>query len=105
MEKLRNQIYTKKFVGIDVIPHKLVKMASNFLAQMLTTAISSNIKSSMFPENEKVATVVSLDKGKPFPFSGQLVSLNLFSKFYEEIIKDQHVLKYRKLFLAHDIYL
>ena len=40
-----------------------------------------------------------------FPFSGQLVLLNLFSKFYEEIIKDQHVLKYRKLFLAHDIYL
>ena len=65
MEKLRNQIYTKKFVGIDVIPHKLVKMSSNFLAQMLTTAISSSIKSSMFPENEKVATVVSLDKGKP----------------------------------------
>ena len=32
---------------------------------MLTTAISSSIKSSMFPENEKVATVVSLDKGKP----------------------------------------
>ena len=65
MEKLRNQIDTKKIVGIDVIPHKLVKMASNFLAPMLTTAISSSIKSSMFPENEKVATVVSLDKGKP----------------------------------------
>ena len=48
-----------------MIPHKLVKMASNFLAPMLTTAISSSIKSSMFPENEKVATVVSLDKGKP----------------------------------------
>ena len=65
MEKLRNQIDTKKIVGIDVIPHKLVKMASNFLAPMLTTAISSSIKSSTFPENEKVATVVSLDKGKP----------------------------------------
>ena len=33
-----------------------------------------------------------------FPFSGQLVLLNLFSKFYEEIIKDQHVLSIENYF-------
>ena len=56
--KKLNEIDTKKAVGIDTIPPKLIKMASNFLAPILTTAINSSIENSVFPENAKVATVV-----------------------------------------------
>ena len=65
MKKLLNEIDTKKAVGIDTIPPKIIKMASNFLAPILTTAINSSMENSVFPENAKVATVVPLDKGKP----------------------------------------
>ena len=64
VKKLLNDIDTKKAVGINTIPPKLIKMASNFLTPILTTAINSSIKNSVFPENSKIATVVPLDKGK-----------------------------------------
>ena len=56
---------TKKAVGIDTIPPKLIKLASNILAPILTTAINSSIENSVFSENAKVATVVPFDNGKP----------------------------------------
>ena len=65
MKKLLNEIDTKNVVGIDTIPPKLIKMASNFLTPILPTAINSSMENSVFPENAKVATVVPLDKGKP----------------------------------------
>ena len=65
MRKFLNFIDTKKAVGIDTIPFKLIKMASNFLAPTLTAVISSNIENRVFPDNAKVATVVPLEKGKP----------------------------------------
>ena len=96
MKELPNQIDTKKAVGIDTIPPRFIKMASNFLVPILTTAINSSIENNLFPENAKVATVVPLDKGKPGKndiSNFRLVSLlNKFSKFYERVIKDQLVL-------------
>ena len=65
VKKLLYEIDTKKAVGIDTIPPKLIKMASNVLAPILTTAIDSSIENIVFPENAKVATIVPLDKGKP----------------------------------------
>ena len=47
MNKLLNEIDTKKTVGIDAIPTKLIKTASNVLAPMLTTAINFNIEGSV----------------------------------------------------------
>ena len=95
VKKLPNQIDTKKAVGIDTIPPRFIKMASNFLVPILTTAINSSIENNLFPENAKVATVVPLDKGKPGKndiSNFRLVSLlNKFSKFYERVIKDQLV--------------
>ena len=67
-------------------------MASNFLAPVLTTAVNSSIKNSVFPENAKVATVVPLDKGKPdkndISNFRPASLLNTFSKFCERVIKD-----------------
>ena len=60
-----NETDTKKTVGIDTIPNKLIKIVSNLLAPIFTTPINSSIENSVFPENAKVATVVPLDKGKP----------------------------------------
>ena len=59
------KIDTKKTVGIDTISPKLIKIASNILAPILTTAINSSIENSVFSENAKVATIVPLDNGKP----------------------------------------
>ena len=102
VKKLLNDIDTKKVVGIDTIPPKLIKMASNFLAPIHTTAINSSMENSVFPENAKVATVVPLDKGKPdknYTSNFRQVSLlNTFSKFYEIVIKDQLVLSMENYF-------
>ena len=100
--KKLNEIDTKKAVGIDNIPPKLIKMASNVLVPILTTAISSSIENTVFPENAKVAAVVPLDKGKPDKNAisnfRPVSLLNTFSKFYERVIKDQLVLSMENYF-------
>ena len=58
MKNLLNQIDTKKPVGVDMIHPKLIKVASNFSAPILITAINSTIEKRMFPDNAKVSTVV-----------------------------------------------
>ena len=102
VEKLLNEINTKKAVCIDTIPPKLIKMASNFLATILTTAISSSLKNSVSAENRKVATVVPLDKGKPdkndISNFRPVSLLNTLSKFYERVIKNQLVLSMENYF-------
>ena len=96
MKKLLNEIDTEKVVVIDTIFPKLIKMASNFLPPILTTAISSSIENSVFPNSAKISTVVPLDKGKPdkndISNFRPVILLNTFSKFYERGIKDQFVL-------------
>ena len=102
MKKLLNEIDAKKAVGIDTIPPNLIKIASNYLAPILTTAISSSIENSVPPANAKVATVVPLDKGKPdkndISNFRPVSLLNTFSKFYEIVIKDQLVLSMENYF-------
>ena len=91
VKKLLNEIDTKKAVGIDTIPLKLIKMASDFLAPILTTAINFSIENS-----------VPLDKGKPdkndISNFRPVSLLNTFSKFYERVIKDQLVLSMENYF-------
>ena len=103
VKKLLNEIDTKKVVGVDTIPPKLIKKASDFLALMLTTTINSSTENSVFSENAKGATVVPLDKGKSdknYICNFRPVSLlNTFSKFYERVIKDQLVLSMENYFL------
>ena len=102
VKKLLNDIDTKKAVGINTIPPKLIKMASNFLTPILTTAINSSMEKSVFPENAKVATVVPLDEGKPdkndISNFRPVSLLNTFLKFYERVIKDQLVLSMENYF-------
>ena len=81
VKKLLNDIDTKKAVGIDTIPPKLIKMASNFLAPILTTAINSGIENSVSPENAKVATVSPLDKEKPYKNISNFRPVSLLNTF------------------------
>ena len=82
-----------KVPGIDKIPTKLVKLASDFLAEPLSIAINNSISTSTFPNNAKIASVVPIDKktdGKYVIFNFRPVSiLNCFSKVYENVIKNE----------------
>ena len=102
VKKLLSKIDTKKAVGIDTIPRKLIKMVSNFSSPILTTAINSSVENNVFPENTKVATVVPLDKGKPdkndISNFRPVSLLNTFSKFCERVIKGQLVLSMENYF-------
>ena len=91
---LLQKVNTKKSVGIDSIPSKLVKLAAEPLSQVVTEAISLCIKQNNLPNNAKVASVVLLDKGKSNKMSNfRPVSVfNTFSKIYEQGIKEQNVL-------------
>ena len=84
---------SKKAPGIDKIPTKLVKLASDILAEPLSIAINNSIKTSTFPNNAKIATVVPIDKktdDKYVIFNFRPVSiLNCFSKVYENVIKNE----------------
>ena len=86
---------SKKTPGIDNIPTKLVKLASDVLVEPLSIAFNNSISISTFPSNAKIASVVPIDKktdDKYVAFNFRLVSiLNCFSKVYESVIKNELV--------------
>ena len=79
--------------GIDKIPIKLVKLASDFLAESLSIAINNSISTSTFPNNAKIASVVPIDKKTDdkyvIPNFRPVGILNCFSKVYENVIKNE----------------
>ena len=54
-----------KSTGVCQIPRKLVSLASDDLAVLLTNAINCSIRSFISPQNAKTAAVCPLDKGEP----------------------------------------
>ena len=84
---------SKKAPGIDKIPTKLVKLASDFLAEPLPITINNSISSSTVPNNAKIASVVPIDKKTDDKYvisNFRPVSiLNCFSKVYENVIKNE----------------
>ena len=76
------------------IPPKLIKIASNFLASILITATNYSIEKSVFRDNAKVATVVSLDKGNQI----KMISLSIENYFstmvsaYRKNYSTQHII-------------
>ena len=53
---------SKKAPGIDKIPTKLAKLAPDILAEPLSIAINNGVRTSTFPNNSKITTVVPIDK-------------------------------------------
>ena len=93
IKNLFHKINIKKSTGEDQIPPKLVKLASKHLLKPVTNAVNSSIRSSVFPKKAKRAAVTPLDKGekdKNTIGNFRPVSvLNVFSKFFENVIKNQ----------------
>ena len=93
IKKLFLGINTKTSTGEDKIPTKLAKLARNHLLKPLKNAINSSIRSSIFPNKAKRAAVTPLDKGGKYKTSisnyRPVSVLNVFSKFYERIMKEQ----------------
>ena len=84
---------SKKAPGIEKIPTKLVKLASDILAEPLSIAINNSISTSTFPNDAKIASVVPIDKKTDDKYvisNFRPVSiLNCFSKVYENVIKNE----------------
>ena len=93
IKNLLSQMDVNVSTGEDKIPPKLVKLAKKHLVKPLTKAINISINSSVFPKMAKRAAVSPLDKGgkdKTAITNFRPVSvLNVFSKFYERIMKNQ----------------
>ena len=91
-----------KAVGVDTIPPKLMKIGADIIAEPLTKAINCCLRQGIFPDNAKIASVVPVDKGKPDKYdvlSYRPVSiLNVFSKIYEKVIKNQLMSYFEKYF-------
>ena len=95
VQKRLKNIDTKKATGFDKIPPKLVKFSAEILSTPLSIAINNSLKYGVFPDDAKIASVISLDKGKPnknkISNFRPVSILNTFSKIYEKVIKEQLV--------------
>ena len=61
--KVLKEIDTKKTVGFDIIPPKLVKIAVHVLCSPLSKAINNSLLQGIFPDDTKIALVSPFDKG------------------------------------------
>ena len=89
--KLLREIDTKKSVGFDMIPPKLVKIAVHVLCSPLCKDIYNSRLEGLFPDDTEIALVFSLDKGtskknKTSNFRPASI-LPTFSEIYEKVAK------------------
>ena len=102
VKKLLKEIDIEKPISVDTIPPKLIKIGVDIIAEPLTQAINCCLRQVIFPDNAKIASVVPVDKGKPDKYdvlSYRPVSiLNVFSKIYEKVIKNQLMSYFEKYF-------
>ena len=93
VQKRLKYIDTEKAAGFDKIPSKLVKLSAEILSTPLSIAINNSLKYGVFSDDAKIASVIPLDKGKPSKNETSnfrpVCILNIFSKIYEKVIKDQ----------------
>ena len=85
----------KKASGLDKIPPKLVKTASDTLSIPLSQAICNSLMNGIFPDTAKIAMVSPIDKktdDKNKISNYRPVSmLYIFSKVYETVLKNKLV--------------
>ena len=102
VKKFFKEIDVKKAVGVGAIPAKLIKIGANIVVEVLTQAINCCLRQGIFPDNVEIASVVPVDKGKPDKYDvlnyRPLSILDVFSKIYEKVIKNQLVSYFDKYF-------
>ena len=95
VEKRLKSLNSKKAARMDRLPIKLVKLASEILSKPLSITTNNSITSSTFPDWEKVATVVAIDKKTDNKYTVSnfrpVSFLNGFSNIYENYIKNHIV--------------
>ena len=83
----------KKASGIDKIPPKLVKPASDIHSVPLSQAINNSLINGIFPDAAKVAMVSPKDKKtddkNKFSNYRPVSVLNIFSKVFEIVLKNE----------------
>ena len=93
IKTILKSLNSKKVPGIEEMRTNPLKLASDILAEPLSIAINNSIKTSTFPNNAKIATVVPIDKKTDDKYvisNFRPVSiLNCFSKVYENVIKNE----------------
>ena len=93
IENVFNKLDSKTSTGEDQILTKLVILAKDYLVKLLKHAINNSIKNNTFPNKAMYAAVTPLDKGDKDKSSvtnyRSISVLNVFSKFYEKIMKEQ----------------
>ena len=91
----------KKATGVDALPPKILKAASNIISQPITNIANHMIKNSQFPNNLKLAQVTPIYK-KEDPFvkmNYRPVSiLPSMSKIFEKIINNQLSTHFENIF-------
>jgi len=60
--KLLNKMDTKKSMGYDNIPHKLLKLSSDIISPFLSNCINYSMQTSTFPDRLKYAEVSSFTR-------------------------------------------
>ena len=102
VKKLLKEIDIKKVVAIDTIPPKLIKIDADIIVEPLMQAINCCFRQAIFPDNAKIASVVPVDKGKLDKYDvlnyRPVSILNVFSKIYEKVIKNQLMSYFEKYF-------
>ena len=82
----------KKDSGLDKIPPKLLKAASDILAVPLSQAINNSFMNGIFPEAAKVAMVSPIDKKTDIKYKisnyRPVIVLNIFPKVYKIVLKN-----------------
>ena len=83
---------SKKSVGVDLIPPRIIKDSADILAKPLTDLINLSIQENVFPSKAKIAAVLPffkkddrLNKKNYRPIS----VLSSISKIFEKILKDK----------------
>ena len=108
VRKLLQQLNPWKAISDDKIPPALTKIAAEPLSTPLSIAISNSFKHNIFPDNDKVACVKTLDKkteNKHTILNFRPVSiLNTFSKIYEKFSKD-FLISEIEMFLSRMMYI
>ena len=96
VEKMLKSLNSKKTAGIDRLPIKLVKLASEVLSKPLSIAMNDSITSSTFLDRAKLVAAVPIDEKTDNKYTVSNFRpaslLNCFSKIYENYIKNHIVI-------------
>ena len=91
-EKMSKSLISKKSVGANRLPIKLVKLASEVLSKPLSIAMNNSITLSTFPDRAKVIIVVLIESKTDNKYTVShfrpVCLLNCFSKIYENYLKN-----------------